>query len=86
MYFQSLLVGCYCPCLGKKDVIYYDGNEYVKDHVTHNSTRCNPAFHYVTLFLWEGINYHKPLYMCVEDGIFALFPPLDGKIMGFKKK
>jgi hypothetical protein len=73
--------------LCENDSIYYDKDEYQKDPVVYNSARCKHTFQYATfiLYLWEGINYHhKPHFTCVDDGFRALFPPFDGKIMGYK--
>jgi hypothetical protein len=53
--------------------------------ITYNSARCKCVFQYAAFILWEGMNYCEPYYMCVEDGVHALSPPLNGKIMGFKK-
>ena len=72
--------------LGENDAIYYDAYEYKKDPSKCNSGRCKRAFQYAVFILWEGINYRKPHFTCVEDGVRALFPPFDGKIMGYKKK
>jgi hypothetical protein len=54
--------------------------------VAYNSGRCKRAFQYAAFILWEGINYRKPHFACIEDGICALFSPFDRKIMGYKKK
>jgi hypothetical protein len=72
--------------LCENDDIYYDGNDYEKAPVAYNSARRKRAFQYAAFILWEGVNYRKPHYKCVEDGVRALFPPLDGKIMGFKSR
>jgi hypothetical protein len=72
--------------LCENDTIYYDEGEYNKDPVAYNSTRHKRAYQYAAYILWEGINYRKPHYSCVENGVRALFPPFDGKIMGYKKE
>jgi hypothetical protein len=54
--------------------------------VVYNSGRHKRAFQYTVFILWEGINYCKPHFACIEDGVCALFPPFNGKIMGYKKK
>ena len=72
--------------LGENDAIYYDTYEYKKDPSKCNSGRRKRAFQYAAFILWEGINYRKPHFACVENGVRALFPPFDGKVMGFKKK
>jgi hypothetical protein len=71
--------------LGENDAIYYDKGEYKNNPVTYNSARRKRAFQYAAFILWEGINYRKPHFRCVEDGVRALFPPFDGKVMGFKE-
>ncbi len=70
--------------LCENDEIYFDEEQYAKDPVSCNSGRRKRAYQYAAFVLWEGINYRKPHYKCVEDGIRALFPPFDGKIMGYK--
>jgi hypothetical protein len=72
--------------LCENDDIYYDGSDYEKAPVAYNSARRKRAFQYAAFILWEGVNYRKPHYKCVEDGVWAFFPPLDGKIMGFKSR
>jgi hypothetical protein len=72
--------------LCNNDAIYYDSYDYKKDPTKCNSGRRKRAFQYAAYILWEGINYRKPHFACVEAGVRALFPPFDGKIMGFKKK
>ena len=67
-------------------MIYYDTYEYKKDPSKCNSGRFKHVFQYTAFILWEGINYRKPHFTCVEAGVRALFPPFDGKIMGYKKK
>jgi hypothetical protein len=64
--------------------IYYDDKEYRKNPVACNSSRPRCAYQYALSVLWEDINYRKVHYKYVEDGVQALFPALDGKIMGFK--
>ena len=71
--------------LAENNAIYYDVYDYAKDPVAYNSGRHKRAYQYAAFILWEGINYRKPHYTCVEDGVWALYPPFDGKIMGFKK-
>ena len=71
--------------LGENDTIYYNEDDYAKDPVAYNSGRRKRAYQYAAFLLWEGINYRRPHYSCVEAGVRALFPPLDGKVMGYKK-
>jgi hypothetical protein len=71
--------------LCENDEIYYDKDEYQDNPVAYNSARRKRAYQYAAFLLWEGINYRKPHFTCVEDGVRALFPPFDGKIMGYKK-
>jgi len=70
--------------LWANDEIYYDADDYANGPVAYNSSRRKRAYQYAAFLLWEGINYRKPHYTCVENGVRALFPPLDGKTMGFK--
>jgi hypothetical protein len=70
--------------LWENDEIYFDEEDYNKDHAAYNSCRCKRAYQYAVFVLWEGRNYRKPHYRCVEDGVRALFPPVDGQIMGYK--
>jgi hypothetical protein len=70
--------------LCENDEIHFDKDQYAKDPVSCNSSRCKRAYQYAAFVLWEGINYRKPHYKCVEDGVRALFPPFDGRIMGYK--
>jgi hypothetical protein len=70
--------------LCENNEIYFDKEDYDKDPVAYNSGRCKRAYQYAAFVLWEGINYRKPHYRCLEDGVRALFPPVDGKIMGYK--
>jgi hypothetical protein len=73
--------------LVENGVIYYNESEYEKYPVAYNSARGKHAFQYAAFVLWKGItNNRKPHYNCVEDGIRALFPPLNGKIVGNKNK
>ena len=72
--------------LCKNDEIYYDHTDFAKAPVAYNSARRKRAFQYAAFILWEGVNYRKPHYTCVEDGVHSLFPPFDGKVMGFKNK
>jgi hypothetical protein len=70
--------------LWENDKIYFDKENYDKDPAAYNSGRRKRAYQYAAFVLWEGINYQKPHYRCVEDGVRALFPPVDRKIMGYK--
>jgi hypothetical protein len=70
--------------LWEYDKIYFDEEDYDKDPAAYNSGRGKRAYEYAAFVLWEGINYWKPHYRCVEDGVRALFPPVDGEIMGYK--
>jgi hypothetical protein len=72
--------------LWENDTIYYDRYEYENAPVTYNSGRRKRAYQYAAFVLWEGINHRRPHYKCVENGVRALFPPLDGKIMGYKSE
>jgi hypothetical protein len=72
--------------LNENDEIYFDGYDYKKDPSKCNSGRRKRAFQYAAFIMWEGINYRKPHFSCVEDGVRALFPPFDGKTMGYKEK
>jgi hypothetical protein len=67
--------------LCKNDEIYFDSGDYEKAPITYNISRRKRAFQYAAIILWEGVNYRKPHYRCVEDGVRALFPPLNDKIM-----
>jgi hypothetical protein len=64
--------------------IYFGEEHYAKDPVSCKGGRRKRAYQYAAFVLWEGINYRKPHYKCVEDGVRSLFPPFDGKIMGYK--
>jgi hypothetical protein len=66
-------------------IMMRDEGEYSKDPVAYNSARRKCVFQYVVFILWVGINYPKSHFTCVEDSLHALFPPFDGKIMGFKR-
>jgi hypothetical protein len=55
----------------------FDEELYVKDPVLCNSGRRKRAYQYAAFVLWEGIDYRKPHYKCVEGGVRSLFPPLD---------
>jgi hypothetical protein len=72
--------------LCKNDEIYFDSGDYEKAPTTYNSSRRKRAFQYAAFILWEGVNYRKPHYRCVDSGACSLFLPLDGKIMGYKEK
>jgi hypothetical protein len=72
--------------IGQNDAIYFDKEEFAKDPVSYNSARRKRAYKYAAFILWEGINYRRQHYKCVEDGVRALFPPLDGKTMGYKER
>jgi hypothetical protein len=72
--------------LCENDEIYYDGADYEKAPVADNSSRRKRAFQYAAFILWEGVNYRRQHYKCVEDGVRSLFPPLDGKTMGYKEE
>jgi hypothetical protein len=72
--------------LWENDTIYYDSYDYEKAPVTYNSGRRKRAYQYAAFVLWEGINHRRPHYKCVENGVPALFPPPDGKIMGYKSE
>jgi hypothetical protein len=70
--------------LCENDEIYFDEDDHGKDPVACNSGRREGAYQYAAFLLWEGSNYWKPHYRCFEDGVRALCPPFDGKIMGSK--
>jgi hypothetical protein len=72
--------------LCKNDEIYYDVGDYEKAPITYNTSRRKCAFQYAAFILWEGVNYRKRHYRCVENGVRCLFPPLDGKTMGYKEE
>jgi hypothetical protein len=72
--------------LCENDDIYFDAEDHRNDPVRTNSGRRKRAYQYTAFILWEGINYRKPHYKCVEDGVRALFPPLGGNTMGYKEK
>lgn len=72
--------------LAENDAIYFDEHDYANDPVPYNSARRKRAYQYAAFVLWEGINYRQPHYACVEDGVRALFPPFDGKVMGYKEE
>ena len=72
--------------LAENDAIYYDEHDFQKDPVAYNSGRRKRAYQYTAFILWEGVNYRQKHYTCVEDGVRALFPPFDGKVMGYKTK
>jgi hypothetical protein len=71
-------------CLWENDKIYFNEEDYNKDPAAYNSGRRKRVYQYTASVLWEGINYRKPHYRCVEDGVRALFPPVERKIMGYK--
>ena len=58
-----------------------DGHNF---HTLHNMVK--RAFQYAAFILWEGVSYRKRYYRCVENGVRSLFPPLDGKTMGYKEE
>jgi hypothetical protein len=68
----------------ENDAIYYDAAEHAENPVAVNSARRKRAYQFTAHLLWEGINYRRQHYPCVEAGVRALFPPQDGKIMGYK--
>jgi hypothetical protein len=72
--------------LGEHDLIYFDKTEFDENSVACNRARRNRAYKYAAYILWERIGYRRPHYKCVETGIRALSPPLDGKITGYKEK
>jgi hypothetical protein len=55
--------------LWENDKIYFDEDDYDKDPAAYNSGRRKCAYRYAAFVLWEGINYWKPHYGCVEDGV-----------------
>jgi hypothetical protein len=59
------------------------GVDDAKDGVAYNSGRRKRAYQHAAFVLWEGISYRKPHYRCVEDGVRSLFPPFNGKVMGY---
>jgi hypothetical protein len=70
--------------LCENDTIYYDICDYENAPAAYNSGRCKRAYQYTAFVLWEGINYRRPHYTCVENGVHPLFPPIDSKVMGYK--
>jgi hypothetical protein len=70
--------------LCENDTICYDGCDYENAPSAYNRGRRKRAYQYAAFMLWEGINYHRPHYTCVENGVCLLFPPIDGKVMGCK--
>jgi hypothetical protein len=70
--------------LCENDTIYYDRCDYENAPAAYNSGRRKRAYQYAAFVLWEGINYRRPHYTCVENGVRSLFPPIDGKVMGYK--
>jgi hypothetical protein len=66
------------------DTIFYNEDDYANAPGPYNSGRRKRAFQYAANVIYEGIHHRKRHYTCVEKGIRALFPPIDGKIMGFK--
>jgi hypothetical protein len=72
--------------LGENDRIHYNEDDFTKAPVAYNSSRRKRAFRYAASILFEGVNYRRQHFTCVENGVRALFPPLDGKIMGYKNK
>jgi hypothetical protein len=73
-----------CVFIQIESCLWFDEEDYHKDHAAYNSGRCKHAYQYAAFVLWEGIDYRKPYYRYVEDGVRALFPPVDGKIIGYK--
>ena len=71
-------------CLCANDELYFDKEEFENSPVAYNSSRRKRAYQLTAFVLWGGINYRQKHYTCVEIGVRALFPPLDGKVMGFK--
>jgi hypothetical protein len=61
--------------LCENDTIYYDEEEYENNPAAYNSGRRKRAYQYAAFVLWEGINYRRPHYTCVENGVRALSPP-----------
>jgi hypothetical protein len=72
--------------LCKNNTIYYDSYEYENAPVTYISGRRKRAYQYAAFVLWEGINHRRPHYKCVQISVWALFPPPDRKIMGYKSE
>jgi hypothetical protein len=70
--------------LCENDTIYYDRCDYENAPAAYNSGRRKRAYQYTAFVLWEGINYRRPHYACVENHVCLLFPPIDGKVMGYK--
>jgi hypothetical protein len=70
--------------LCENGTIYYDSYEYENAPVAYNSGRGKHAYQYAAFMLWEGINHRRPHYTYVENGVRALFLPLDGKIIRYK--
>jgi hypothetical protein len=68
----------------ENDTIYYDRCDYENAPAAYNSGRRKRAYQYAAFVLWEGINYRRPHYTCVENGVRSLFPPIDGRVMGYK--
>jgi hypothetical protein len=64
--------------------MYDKEDEYANNPKAYNSSIHKHAYQYTALVLWEGINYHGPYYTCVENGVRALFRPLNVKTMGYK--
>jgi hypothetical protein len=60
--------------LWENDKIYFDKGDYDKDPAAYNSGRRKRVYQYAVFVLWEGINYRKPPYRCIEDGVqYATF-------------
>jgi hypothetical protein len=73
--------------LSENNTIYYDKDEqYENNPVAYNSNRHTTAATTMQHSCCgkESISYCRPHYMCVENSVRALLPPLDGKIMGYK--
>ena len=66
------------------DKIYFDEDDFKKGPAAYNSGRRKRAYQKAANILWGGINYRKQHFACVENGVRTLFPPLDGKTMGYK--
>jgi hypothetical protein len=70
--------------LCENDDYYFHEEDYAADPVAYNSKRRKRAYQQAAFVVWEGINYRKPHFKCVEIGVRSLFPPFDGKVMGYK--
>jgi hypothetical protein len=65
-------------------MIYYNRYDYKNAPTAYNSRRRKRAYQYAAFVLWEGINYSRPHYTCVKKAVCLLFPPIEGKVMGYK--